>query len=118
MKSKEIEQLEKETDALVSVLNDFCEKNGMDMLVCIGKKNTDVGFASFIGKPNNVIPTLCAAATDNAFVYCTVTTAAELLELTRKQGFDFEGVHKGTTTPAEQFRKIETKNANGNGNRT
>lgn len=65
------EQLRKETETLVSVINDYCIKNCMDVFICIGKKDTDIGFSSFVGASSNVIPIMCAGATENLGMYLT-----------------------------------------------
>lgn len=109
------EQLKKETETLVSVITDYCIKNGMDVFICIGKKDTDIGYSSFVGAPGNVIPILCAGATENLGMYLTVTTSSELLESTRQEGFDFRAVHEGRSTAGEQFKKINENKSQKNG---
>lgn len=106
MKKTDKHQLERETETLVSVFNDFCEKYHLDLFLIVGRRNEDIGYVSFRGCPDDMALSVCDGAARNGGLYHTILSAAETLELARKDGFDFEAVHEGRSTVAEQFRKI------------
>ena len=71
--------------------------------------DAQVAFTAFRGTLEMLVPVICASATDSKDVYEAVMMSARMLNGVRKQGFDFEAVHEGRSSAAEQFAKINKK---------
>ena len=104
---KENNNFEREAEALVSAVHDFAKMHNIGLFMVLG--DLKCGFSAYRGNLGIVAPVMCSAATDSIDIYEAVTTAARLLSVVKKQGFDFDAVHEGTSSSTEQFDKINKK---------
>lgn len=101
--------LAKQAATVVSIVEDFAEKNKMNVILCISSGQEQVGCALYSGNVEENADALCGAAVAHEGVYYAITQAAAQLSFTKEHGFDIEAVHSGKSTIEEQIINFKDK---------